>query len=179
MEIRVQFPFILNTNIHFYRIHRYFIHKSLFFPLVTFTTTNLETNLNCQEAICRWPNWLTECCVSYLVFVDFNQTVDLSSPESPPYETLHRRGNLWRHKYATLDACKSHLGSLRIAKIQSILNTHISAFSKDTEAEFPNSNVATKRYNERYDNRTATCNGPFSLARAAGSTIYGYGKELR
>ena len=134
MEIRAQFPFILNRNIHFYRIHRYFIHKSLFFALVTFTTTNLETNLNCQEAICRWPNWLTECCVSYLVFVDFNQTVDLSSPESPPYETLHRWGNLWRHKYATLDACKSHSGSLRIAKIQSILNTHISAFSKDTES---------------------------------------------
>ena len=41
-------------------------------------------------------------------------------------------------------------------------------------AEFPNSNVATKRY----DNRTATCIGHFSLARAAGLGKYGYGNGI-
>ena len=41
-------------------------------------------------------------------------------------------------------------------------------------AEFPNSNVATKRYDKRYDNRTATCNGSFSLALdAAPCTLWG------
>ena len=44
-----------------------------------------------------------------------------------------------------------------------------------SKVQFPNSNVATKRYDKRYDNRTATCNGHNSLARAAGLGKYGYG----
>ena len=38
-------------------------------------------------------------------------------------------------------------------------------------SEFPNSNVVTKRY----DDRTATCNGHFSLAGVAGLRKYVYG----
>ena len=40
------------------------------------------------------------------------------------------------------------------------------------KVQFPNSNVATKRYDKRYDNRTATYNGHNSLA---GLGKYGYG----
>ena len=40
---------------------------------------------------------------------------------------------------------------------------------------FPNSNVGHERYDKRYDNRTAPCNGHFSLAGAAGLRKYVYG----
>ena len=46
------------------------------------------------------------------------------------------------------------------------------------KVQFPNSNVATKRYDKRYDNRTASCNGHYSLARAAGLGKYGNGNDL-
>ena len=41
--------------------------------------------------------------------------------------------------------------------------------------QFPNSNVTRERYDKLYDNRTATCEGHYSLARAAGLRKYGYG----
>ena len=41
--------------------------------------------------------------------------------------------------------------------------------------QFPNSNVASERYDKHYDKRTAPINGHFSLAGAAGLRKYVYG----
>ena len=48
-------------------------------------------------------------------------------------------------------------------------------FNTNTKVQFPNSNVDRERYDKRYDNRTAPCNGHFSLAGAAGLRKYVYG----
>ena len=41
--------------------------------------------------------------------------------------------------------------------------------------QFPNTNVSRERYDKRYDNRTAHCNGHFSLAGATGLRKHVYG----
>ena len=68
---------------------------------------------------------------------------------------------------------------VKIAIFKEILASGSSEMAKhtrlNTKVQFPNSNVARKRYDKWYDNRTSRCNGHLSLAGAAGLRKYVYG----